>query len=1106
MCCILTGWVNMTNRKLLFAFATLISILAGCGEKSETRFENLSARITGISFENTLTPTDSFNVLQYVYFFNGGGVAAGDINNDGLKDVFFSGNQVSSRLYLNEGNLSFRDITVSAGIITDRWTTGVSMTDVNNDGWLDIYVCVAGHPDSTRRGNLLYINNKDLTFTESVSSYGLVDNGYSTQAAFFDYDKDGDNDMYLLKHDHQVRSLNDPKVKSTKGEAPSTDRLFRNNENNTFTDVSKEAGITMEGYGLGVAVSDINNDGWSDVYVSNDFIFNDLLYINQKDGTFKNEINNYIRSQSFNGMGNDVADINNDGLVDIIVADMLPEDNKRLKAMMMPYTYDKFKIGLMMGYEPQHMRNTLQLNNGNGSFSEIGQLSGLYNTDWSWGPLLADFDNDGYKDLFMANGYFKDMTDLDFIVYRKRNMMFKKGDAAEKALLDAIDKLWGTKLSNYIFRNEGDLTFTNHSADWGFTVSSFSNGAAYADLDNDGDLDIIVSNINDKAFIYKNNSYDISGNNHYLQLALKGPDRNSLGYGSKITLWSGDKKQFVEQSPFRGYQSTVDDIIHFGLGSDTVVDSLEIVWPDGKYQQIANVKADQRVEINYNNASQKKPVLPPTQLPLFLNDNVDGLSYLHQESEFEDFGLQPLLPHKFSQNGPRLAVGDINKDGLQDLYAGGSKNYPGRIFQQKPGGKFISFPLTHLKLYEDQASLFFDSDNDGDEDLYVVSGGCESPYPGEAYRDRLYKNNGTGVFTYDSAALPVEYESGSCVSAADFDGDGDLDLFVGGSVVPGQYPQASRSFVLRNDNGRFKEITAEVNTELASIGLVTAAVWADIDNDSWPDLVVTGEWMPITVFKNQKGTLLNITQDSGLFQLTGWWNCLLAGDMDKDGDIDFVAGNQGLNSKFKGNSREPITLYAKDFDRDNVMDPVLFTYSKGELWPVATRDDLADQIPYIRDKFPTYKKYGEARLQEIFTTDELKDARLLTANHLATSYIENNGAGKFSVHALPVEAQFAPVYGIIADDVDGDGFQDILLAGNTYAAHVLTGRLDASYGILLSGNGKGNFKVVPYHTSGFFMKGPVTDIKKLAVNHTDFIVAGINSDSLRVIPYSDRKK
>jgi len=1088
----------MNVRILLASLAWMIVLVSGCTGKRSTRFEILPADVTGISFENTLIPTDSFNVLQYVYFFNGGGVAIGDVNNDGLNDIFFSGNQVSSKLYLNKGNLTFEDITAKAGVSTDRWMTGVAMADVNNDGWLDIYACAAGHPDSTKRGNLLFINNGNLTFTESAKPYGLDDHGYSTQAAFFDYDKDGDNDLYLLRHYHQVRSLNDPKVKSTKGQAPSTDRLFRNNGDNTFTDVSMQAGITIEGYGLGVGIADVNRDGWPDVYVSNDFIFNDLLYINQRDGTFRNEIGRYIEAQSFNGMGNDLADINNDGLVDIVVADMLPEDHGRLKTMMMPYTYDKFKIGLAMGYEPQYMRNTLQLNNGNGTFSEIGQLSGVYNTDWSWGPLLADFDNDGNKDLFMANGYLKDMTDLDFVVYRKRNMMFKRGDAAEKALLSAIDQLWGAKLNNYIFKNNGDLTFTNHASDWGFTTSSFSNGAAYADLDNDGDLDIVTNNINDKAFVYKNNTYQKHGDDHYLQCRLHGPEMNARGYGTAVTLRVGEKVQFAEQSPFRGYQSTVDEVLHFGLGRDTVA-SIDVVWSDGKHQRLNDVKADQRLDVYYKDAVTPESKTTIASKPWFAKGKAPGLIYVHGEDDFEDFSFQPLLPHKFSQNGPQLAVDDIDGDGLEDLYIGGTKGHPGKLFQQKPGGAFKTVSIETDPMYEDEAALFFDADGDGDEDLYVVSGGCESAYPGKAYQDRIYKNDGHGKFTRDPAALPEEFESGSCVTAGDYDRDGDLDLFVGGSIVPGQYPQAPRSFILQNNGGRFKDVSASLYAPLSNLGLITTAMWADFDHDGWIDLVVAGEWMPVTLLKNAQGKLSDVTAASGLSAYTGWWNTLAAVDMDQDGDVDLVCGNHGLNSRFKASMNEPVTLYAKDFNQDHVVDPVMFTYVKGVLRAVATRDDLVDQIPYMRDRFTTYKKYGEASLQEIFTDAELKDAIKLTATYFATCYMENQGDGKFTVHALPIEAQFAPVNSIVADDFDGDGLTDLLLAGNDHAAHVLTGRYDASYGVLLKGTNDRRFAVVPNRESGLFIDGPVMDMKKIHMEKATLIVAGVNKDSLRVI-------
>jgi hypothetical protein len=1076
-------------------------ITTSCTQKEETLFGRLPSSVTGIHFENTLTPNDSLNILEYVYYFNGGGVAIGDINNDGLQDIFFSGNQVSSRLYLNLGNLKFKDITETAGVGTDRWMTGIAMADVNGDGWLDIYVCSAGSPKSSQRTNRLFVNNGNATFTELAHHWGLDYNGYSTQAAFFDYDKDGDLDMYLLNHDHQVRSLNDPKVKSVDGKAMSADRLFRNNGYAKFTDVSQEAGITVEGYGLGISVSDINNDGWPDLYVSNDFAFNDMLYINQRDGTFKNEIRQYLRYQSFNAMGNDIADINNDGFVDIMVADMLPEDNKRLKSMMMPYTYDKFKIALQMGYEPQYMRNTLQVNNGDGSFSEIGQLAGVHNTDWSWGPLLADYDNDGYKDLFITNGYLKDMTDLDFIVYRRRNMMFKKGDEADKALFDAIDKLWGAKTVNYIFRNNGDLTFDNLSEKWGFTEPSFSNGAAYGDLDNDGDLDLVVNNINGEAAVHQNKSE--REKNHYLQIVLKGSPGNRKGYGAKVWLRTADgKEQFLEQSPYRGFMSTAGDVLHFGLGSDAVTTSLKIVWPDGRYQQLNPVQADQRIALDYNDA-----LAPPagdskevSVEKIFENITQSaGIHYVHRDDEYEDFRDEPLIPHKFSQCGPKLATGDMNGDGLEDIFIGGSANHPGGFFRQLPDGKFTPFKLQGDSTYEDQEVLFFDADQDKDLDLYVVSGGFEFAVGSKFYQHRLYRNDGKGNFQPDTAALPGLRTSGSSVSAADIDKDGDLDLFVGGRVIPAQYPLPPASFILRNDHGKFTDVTSSTNESLSSIGMVTASVWSDIDGDTWPDLILVGEWMPVTVFKNQRGKLINITKASGLADHTGWWNSLKAVDADRDGDMDLIAGNLGLNTPYKASSQEPLSVYAKDFDKNGSIDPIMFYYNHGKRYPTATRDDLVDQASFLRGRFKTYKQYGETTFENFFVKGELEGAYSLQATYMESSYIENVGNGTFKIKALPKEAQFSPVFGIETGDFNKDGHLDILLAGNSYTTHIHTGRYDASYGLLLTGDGHGNFKARPANQSGFFVRGQVTDLKRFSGRgDAKMVVVGVNSDSLRV--------
>jgi hypothetical protein len=715
--------------------------------------------------------------------------------------------------------------------------------------------------------------------------------------------------------------------------------------------------------------------------------------------------------------------------------------------------------------------------------------------------LLADYDNDGYKDLFITNGYLKDMTDLDFIVYRRRNMMFKKGDEADKALFDAIDKLWGAKTVNYIFRNNGDLTFDNLSEKWGFTEPSFSNGAAYGDLDNDGDLDLVVNNINEEAFVHENKSD--REKNHYLQIVLKGSPGNRKGYGAKVWLRTADgKEQFLEQSPYRGFMSTAGDVLHFGLGPDTVVTSLKIVWPDGRHQQLNSVPANQRIILDYNHAlvlpSGDSKAVPAEKFFADITPSA-GIPYVHRDDEYEDFRDEPLIPHKFSQGGPKLATGDTNGDGLEDLFIGGSANHPGVLFRQLPTGKFISSRLADDSTYEDQEALFFDADQDNDPDLYVVSGGFEFPAGSKFYQHRFYRNDGNGNFQPDTTALPALRTSGSCVSAADIDKDGDPDLFVGGRVIPAQYPLPPASYIVRNDHGKFTDVTHSTNDSLSSIGMVTASVWSDIDGDTWPDLILVGEWMPVTIFKNQRGKLINITKAAGLADHIGWWNSLKAVDADRDGDMDFVAGNLGLNTPYKASFQEPLSVYAKDFDKNGSIDPIMFYYNHGKRYPTATRDDLVDQASFLRGRFKTYKQYGETTFENFFIKDELEGAYRLHATYMESSYLENTGNGRFSIKALPKEAQFSPVYGIETGDFNKDGYPDILLAGNSYTTHIHTGRYDASYGLFLAGDGQGNFKPCPASESGFFIKGQVTDLKQLSrSDNVTIMIAGVNSDSLRV--------
>ncbi|HEX6070959.1 MAG TPA: VCBS repeat-containing protein, partial [Longimicrobiaceae bacterium] len=877
----------------------LIGLLAlpGCGDESERLFVLRSGDDTGITFANTLQEDDSvFNPLNFDYLYNGAGVAVGDLNGDGLQDVYFAGNMVSSRLYLNRGELRFRDVTEPSGAGTEAWATGVSLVDINQDGLLDIYVCVAGNVPEEERGNLLFVNQgvgEDgvPSFVEMARQYGIADTGYSTHAAFFDYDLDGDLDLYVLTNALEEFSRNLIRPRLSDGQAASTDRLYRNEGNGTFTNVSREAGILMEGYGLGVVVSDLDRDGWPDVYVANDFHSNDLVWINNRNGTFTNRAGDYLKHQTHNGMGVDVADINNDALVDIVVLDMLPEDNLRQKLMLGGSNYDKFKLSLSFGYQPQYMRNTLQLNNGPGpeghpTFSEIGQLAGVHNTDWSWAALLADFDNDGLRDLFVSNGYRRDVTNLDFIVYSHETRAMAVAER-RKALFRALRELPEVKVTNYLFQNRGDLSFADRSDEWGVKIPSYSNGAAYADLDNDGDLDLVVNNIDDEAFLFENTA-DRQGRN-YLRVALRGEGKNRPGYGAKVVVHAAGRTQYDDHTPYRGYKSTVESTIHFGLGAASRVDSLEVFWPDGAYQKLTGVASNQVVTLDRADALAAAPARPATLAHLFRTvPEVTGLAWTHVERELPDFKFTPLLPHKNSAGSPGIAVGDVDGNGLDDVYLGSDRGAAKEIFLQTAEGRFSRRLLVQGdEDFEDMGALFLDADGDGDLDLYVVSGGGY-PDAGELYQDRLYVNDGRGRFTRDAEALPRETASGSSVVAADYDGDGDLDLFVGGRVVPGRYPLPARSYLLRNDarggSPRFTDVTEAVAPGLAEAGLVTAALWTDFDGDGAIDLLVAGEWMPLTFLRNEGGRLVDATASTGLGDTRGWWNSVVGGDFDNDGD------------------------------------------------------------------------------------------------------------------------------------------------------------------------------------------------------------------------------
>lgn len=1112
--------MNLLSHYISLVF--ILAILAGCNSTPDTLFRLHDPEKSGIHFTNEIIENDTLNIIEKEYVYNGGGVGIGDFNNDGLQDIYFTGNVVENKLYLNKGDFQFDDVTEIAGVkAKNKWCSGVAVIDINNDGWLDLYIGVTMMDNPKERANILYLNDGNNsagipTFTEAAEQYGIADEGHTTHSAFLDFDKDNDLDLYVLSNyidEKHPPSRYRPKIKD--GTSYNNDQFYRNNGDGTFTNITKEAGILMEGYGLGLAITDINLDGWVDVYVSNDYVSNDLLWINNQDGTFTNQIAEYFKHQSGSAMGNDVADINNDGLVDAVTVDMMPEDNKRKKMMIRANSYSTYINNEKHGYEYQYVRNTLQLNRGFSDtghpvFSEIGQLSGIHQTDWSWAPLLADFDNDGLRDLIITNGFPRDVTDHDFAAYASG---IGGSLLTTVQLLDSIPEV---KLPNYAYKNNGDLTFSNMTTEWGLKIPSYSNGAAYADLDNDGDLDLVVNNINDKAFIYENQLYKESGKENdtrnFLRVKLVGGKESKLIEGAKIIASFGEgKKLFYEQSVYRGYLSSVENVAHFGLDKETVVDSLLIIWPDQKQQMLLGVKANQTLEINYDNAQLKAvsdlltEIYHTQSLPLFRDAaGKYNVHHKHQEKDKVDFNIQVTLPHKFTQNGPGIAVGDVNNDSLEDFYVGGAAGNNGKLYIQQADGGFElrSSLVEDIKPQEDLGVLFFDANNDGNLDLYIVSGSYEFKPGSPELKDRLFMNDGNGEFKLNEKAIPDIRSNGSVVVAADYDKDDDLDLFVGGNVIPGQYPYPDRSFILNNQNGTFIDVTEEIAPGLSDIGIVNDAKWSDFNNDGEIDLIIAGEWMPLTFFKLTAGKFSNVTASSGLGDYVGWWNSLTSGDFDQDGDIDYVAGNLGLNTNFRGSKDHPLSVYAADFDGNGSVDPIVTTFIKAEdgslkEFPMHAKDDLTFLIPRMKKKFPKYGIYSEATINEVLTPDEIKAAKVLRSTHLASSYIENKGDGSFRISELPLKTQVAPVFGMITKDVDQDGFLDVVGVGNSYSTEVTTGRYDALVGLYLRGNGRGEF-VLKGLDSGFFVDGDAKGIASLELNEKQLWLITQNNDSLKV--------
>jgi len=1073
-------------------------------EKKDIKlFDLIPSSKSNITFNNHIEENfqNFFALFNYVY--NGAGVAVGDINNDGLSDVYFIGNEVSNKLYLNKGNFEFEDITESAQVSGGKgWHNGTVMADVNGDGYLDIYVCRGGNNDKDEhRTNLLFINQHDNTFKEEAAEYGLADNGYSLMASFFDADNDNDLDLYVTNRPNTFFMGYQQVLEGKKKE----DDLFRDklyiNSNGKFKDVGKQSGINNNfGYGLGIATSDIDSDGLTDIMVANDYLERDYLYINQGHGNFKDELSQHFNHVPFYSMGIDVVDFNNDGYEDIMQLEMLPEDYERSKTTMASMNTKLFSDMTTNGFYYQYMHNQLQLNRGNGVFSDVAYYSGVAKTDWSWSCLGSDFDNDGYRDLFITNGFKRDIWDKDANARFQQYMRGaeSRGKTNEQKAQYIINLFKENKIPNYIYKNNGDLTFSKKTEAWGMDQSSFSNGAAVGDFDNDGDLDVVVNNVDGEAFVYKNNA-ETSGN-RYLKLRLKGPPSNPTGLGSKVTIKYGDKMQFHEFKTVRGYLSSVEPLVHFGLGKVDKIDEVQVVWNDGKKSTFQNIDIDQLLVIDYESAVKVNKTEPHEPV-LFIETTLSAFqtSFLHQENEFDDFKDQVLLPHKLSQNGPCIAVGDINNDGLEDFYIGGAAGQTGELYLQDENGKFEvkkQNVFGNDGAHEDVGATFFDADGDKDLDLYVVSGGNEFEANAPELQDRLYLNDGSGNFS-QSAGLPKMLVSGSCVVPMDFDSDGDLDLFVGGRLVPKKYPASPESYLLENENGKFSDVTDTVAFELRNIGMVTSAVWNDVDGDGTNELVVVGEWMPISIFKKTGNVFKNVTKSYDLEKTSGWWNKIIVSDIDKDGDVDFIIGNLGLNYKFKASEEKPFIVYADDFDRNGTNDIFLAQQYKNREVPVRGLQCTSQQMPQIGKKFKSYAEFARADIQQVI--GENTQSGLKYEAWQFASVILENVDGQLILKELPAEAQFSVINGIVVNDFNDDGINDILIAGNKFEVEVETTRADASVGLVLLGTESGEHRPLNYLESGFFVPQNVKDIQGIRMADGGIgILTGVNDGELKI--------